>query len=253
MAESLFIPSPLLARHGITALFSLRHGGISQPPFDSLNLGHKLGDEAAHVRENLERLCRAAAAPQPHRSEQVHGCDLLDCHGRGRQHATPADILLTREPGCAVAVRTADCLPILLAAPVQGIVSAVHAGWRGTAMQVVRTAIQAMTRHGADPAAIVATLGPCIGPCCFEVGPEVAEALVEKQPNAAIGPEKNGHFYPDLAAINRQQLLEAGLLPGHIETINACTSCDPERFFSHRRDAGHTGRHLAVVALPSAT
>jgi len=253
MAEPFFIPSPLLASHGIQGVFSLRYGGVSQPPFDSLNLGHNVGDKPKNVSENLGRLCHAAGLPLPHQAERVHGCNLLLCEGHGRLHDAAADILVSREPGCAVAVRTADCLPLLLAAPEQGIIAAVHAGWRGTVKQAARTAVMAMVAKGAAPDAIIASIGPCIGPCCFETGPEVADALAASQPDIQIRSDADGRCYPDLALINRLQLLQAGVAESNIEQVGECTHCHPHRYFSHRRDRGCTGRHLAVVALPSAT
>lgn len=252
MADIRLIRSPLFGSFGLTAAFTERHRGVSPSPFDSLNFGFGLGDADKHVHENI-RLLREAAplSGTPHTARQVHTAEALWCNGEGCDHTDEADILLTDEPGCNVAVRTADCLPLLLADPHLGIVAAAHAGWRGTVQQVAHQSVMQMVQRGSRPQNIIAALGPCIGPCCFETGDDVAEQLAAcvDRGESAI------HFIPkphaDLAAINRMQLLACGLSDTHIEMLNSCTHCQPERFFSYRRDAGATGRHLAVVAMDS--
>ena len=144
-----FMRSELFHAHGINAVFSQRAGGVSSAPFDSLNLGLGLGDSDEHVRVNLAHLCSDAGFPVPHRSVQTHGTNVLLCRGDGTQHTSEADILITSSPLSAVAVRTADCLPILLADRESGIAAAVHAGWRGTAQSVVQKAVDAMQQLGA--------------------------------------------------------------------------------------------------------
>jgi copper oxidase (laccase) domain-containing protein len=129
-----FLRSSLLAEYGITALFSLRTGGVSPPPFDSLNFGLNLGDEDVNIKTNLDSLTKInGLSSLPHQVQQVHGGNLLWCKGSGTMHNDKADILLTDQTETALAVRTADCLPILLADPKTGISAAIHAGWRGTA------------------------------------------------------------------------------------------------------------------------
>ena len=252
MAESNLIRSQLLAAHGITALFTLRSGGVSPPPFESLNFGPD--DSEDNIARNMRILVEHGGLPDaPHQANQVHGAELLWCHGPGAMHTQAADILITDKPDTAIAVRTADCLPILIADPDQGIVAAVHAGWRGTAANVATTAVQAMLKSGATSDRLVASLGPCIGPCCFKVGEKAASALQASVSGADQYISENTQRTADLRAINRLQLLAAGVCDQHIECIDACTSCDADRFFSYRRDGAATGRHLAVVASPSST
>jgi purine-nucleoside/S-methyl-5'-thioadenosine phosphorylase / adenosine deaminase len=184
---------------------------------------------------------------------QVHGCKGLICGGAGRMHPEQADILLSGD-GSPVAVRVADCAPVLLADPTSGIVAAVHAGWRGTAAGIVMHAVQDMLAAGASNVTdIIACIGPCIGPCCFRIGEETAEALRQSCPDAAAFVQsRNGQIFADLAAINRAQLVRAGIGQANIEQLvdgaAACTCCNTGHFFSYRRDGHASGRHLAIVA-----
>ncbi len=243
-----FIESRLFARHRIRGLFSLRNGGISPAPFDSLNFGSGLGDAESNITCNLKRFIASTRLPGiPHQAIQTHQTGTLWCKGSGQTHNTAADILLSDQSDTPLAVRTADCLPVLLADPESGISAAVHAGWRGTSAGVVKQAIQSMTEHGAKPEHILACLGPCIGSCCFNIGEEAASALK----NSAESAHDFVHNSADLRQINRLQLLQQGLSERNIELIEACNACDTKHFFSFRRDAGQTGRHLAIVAATS--
>lgn len=251
MADQVFFRSSLLAKHGITGIFSTRCGGISPAPFDSLNLGTDVGDNGSHVQRNLRLLMRASGLQEvPHQARQVHGIKVLPCRGQGLVHDDEADILISNARGTALAVGTADCLPILLADPEIRGIAAVHAGWRGTVKQAAIAGVAAMQQMGAEPARILASLGPCIGPCCFEIDTHTAQRLAASCPGAAE--HIHGHERPhaDLAAINQAQLLLAGLSPRHIERIEDCTCCQPQRYFSYRRDGANSGRHLAIVACP---
>lgn len=253
--KATFIRSQLLANHGITAIFSLRHGGISPPPFQQQNFGAGLGDDERHIKQNMDNFIKAAALPgPPHQACQVHGVEILQCNGQGRMHHRQADILITTQRDVALAVRTADCLPILLADPIAGIIAAVHAGWRGSAKSIARRAIRAMEQRGADQRRLLAWLGPCIGPCCFAIGTDIAEALQQSIAGAAMRLSYTpSAMFADLQEINRLQLRDAGISSAHIEISRNCTACDAARFFSFRRDHGVTGRHLAVVAIPAST
>lgn len=250
----MLIRSKLLAGAGITGLFTTRHGGDSNKPFDTFNFGGGLGDNDKNIASNMARLCSATSLPLPHQARQVHGRDTFWCRGEGHFHDRDADALLSNRAGTAVAVRTADCLPILLADPTHGIIAAVHAGWRGTAANVAAAAVRSMLSAGAEPEAILASLGPCIGPCCFTIDPDTAAQLAACSAGAPAHVRcKADKCTADLAAINREQLLIEGVRSEHIEWLSSCTSCHPDTFYSHRRDQGTTGRHLAVVALPAST
>jgi len=252
--EPCFLRSELLASHGAIGIFSLRHGGISPPPFDSLNLGSGLGDDEENVTHNINTLIREADLPGvPHRAMQVHGADVFVCHSQGSMHQNQADILMGVD-GASVSVRVADCAPILLADPEMGIVAAVHAGWRGTVAQVAIHAVMAMQQHGARPDQILACIGPSIQPCCFEIDDSTAKHLSQCCDGAHRFIHRCGStVHADLAGINTRQLRCAGITQAHIEHISACTCCDEQRFYSWRRDGKRAGRHLAVVALPDAS
>lgn len=150
------------------------------------------------------------------------------------------DALVTTAPEMWISIRTADCLPILLADPTARVVAAVHAGWRGTAAQIVSKTIQRMLELGAQLSDIRAAIGPGIGPCCFEVGPEVSPLFGEE-----------GQTCINLPAANERQLIEAGLELDQIWVSKECTKCDPERFHSFRRDKEAAGRLVSAIRLVS--
>jgi YfiH family protein len=241
--------SPLLTRHGFVHGSSLRTGGVSRAPYESLNLGRAVGDDPAHVAENLRRFAAAVG----YRADALF--EVSQVHGRELRRVVPSasvedvrresgDALLASE-GAAVGVRSADCVPVLLADPVTRRVAAVHAGWRGVALGVVPAAIAAL----AVPASrLVAAVFPHIRRCCFEVGDEVAEQLAQLQGGAAaIAREHGGKPHVDLASLVLAQLTAAGLAAQNIDDVPGCTRCEPERFFSYRRDGRASGRHLTAI------
>jgi polyphenol oxidase len=222
------------------AAFSTRVGGVSAAPFDSLNLGVLTDDPNDDVVSNRERLA-AALGRDPGRIPiglQVHGGELA--FHAGPQEPSPfarpgspipeVDGHVVAEPGLAPLVFTADCLPVALSGP--GGVAMLHCGWRGLAAGILATGVEAV---GATDAAI----GPGIGPCCYEVGAEVLDAL------AALGPGVAAGRMLDLSEVARRLLRAAGV--ERIEAAGLCTSCEPQLFFSHRRDAGRTGRQGSLA------
>ncbi len=240
----LFLTSKLIeVPHG----FSLRQGGVSSGPFASLNLSESVGDAPLHVRENLERLAEATGrSPQQLATvRQVHGDRVV----RGVPGlAESADGLWTDDAaGPWLAVRCADCVPVLLSGPDGRRVAAVHSGWRGTALRVVARAVEVLVGQGERASTLRAAVGPCIQACCYEVEPQLAERF-----SADFGPKvvRQGRIRPhlDLSAAVRCTLLAAGLLPEWVDVFPGCTACEPGRFYSHRRDGGVTGRHLAFIA-----
>jgi len=239
-------PVPLWRHSGATGAilgFSTRRGGVSLPPYDTLNLGRSTGDRPEAVTENRARLL-AALDLAPDRlatAGQVHGATVTEAMGPG--HHAGCDVLLTRSPGLALAVAGADCMPLLLVAP--GAVAAAHSGWRGTESGAPRAAVRALlSACGADPGRVEAHIGPCIRSCCYVVGPEVASRF----PEAAVS-RPDGAWHLDLPMAARLQLRAEGVPDRAIADTGACTACDPARYFSHRRDAGLTGRHWGIVAL----
>jgi YfiH family protein len=214
---------------GARAAFSTRLGGVSEPPHDSLNLGLLTDDSEEAVTGNRGRLARALgfAPEQVVFARQVHGTRLIEYPRAGG--VVEADGHVVTQPGLAPLVFAADCLPVALRGP--GGVAMVHAGWRGLAGGIVAAGAEAV---GATRAAI----GPGIGPCCYEVGEEVLSAF------AGLGDVADGRML-DLPKVARRLLAEAGV--EQVESAGLCTSCEPELFFSHRRDAGRTGRQAGIA------
>jgi polyphenol oxidase len=244
---------------GARAAFSTRLGGVSKAPFDSLNLGLLTDDEAAAVHENRLRLANALG----HRPEriayglQVHGAELAthsgpqhcefaaDSADNSQRDADPPEVdgQVITEPGLAGLVFVADCLPVALSGP--GGVAMLHCGWRPLAAGIVAKGAEAV---GATAAAI----GPGIGPCCYEVGDEVLGAFADlgegitatDGPKASASGTESARRHLDLPEVARRLLVRAGV--EKVETSSLCTSCNPELFYSHRRDAGRTGRQAGL-------
>jgi polyphenol oxidase len=232
---------------GVRALSTLRRGGVSRQPYESLNLGGHVGDVPSAVAENRGRLRRAARLPaEPTWLSQVHGARVLDLDAlNGAEHPPEADASLTRRPGRVCAILTADCLPVLLAADSGTAVAAAHAGWRGLAGGVIEATVRAL---GLAPESLVAWLGPAIGPRHFEVGGEVRELMVAQDPEASawFAPNTRGRFLADLPALVRRRLSRLGVQ--RIHGGGECTFSSADRYFSYRRD-GTTGRQASLIWL----
>jgi len=271
VAETLFLTSKLLAAEGAVHGFSLRRGGVSTGPLQSLNLGRGVGDDAQAVEENLRRLAHAAGLPGPQAfasAYQVHGDRVVGALDAGEMRdifpatesppsdgsdGIEADAVVALEPGVAASVRVADCVPVLLFAPERGIGAAVHSGWRGTRLSIAARGVRALQHvAGADPKTVLAAIGPSIGRCCYEVSADLADKFRSLfGPDAADDPAKVDHPHLDLRRCVEGALLSAGVRLDHIEQVAGCTSCDRSGYFSHRRDQGRTGRHLAFIASRS--
>lgn len=235
--------------------FSLREGGTSEGAFASLNLGFGVGDDAARVTENHRRLAAAAnlGPGALHTVRQVHGAAVVEVPARQEgpgalpQPFAEADALHTARAGEAVGVKTADCVPILLVDPDTRRVAAIHSGWRGTDADISARAVEALVARGARADRLLAAVGPAIQICCYEVSPELGQRFRSRF-GADIAVEEEGKVHLDLPGAVKQTLLGAGMREAHIEVLLECTACKPERYFSHRRDRGLTGRHLNFVA-----
>ena len=228
---------------GLTLAFTTRRGGVSEAEFESLNLGGSSGDHEAAVHENRRRTLAALGltAGRLATAGLVHGAEIAEVDGPG--HSRGCDALITLKRGVALIVTTADCLPLILTAP--GAVAVAHCGWRGTAAGLPgRVLLAVCTAAGATPRQAQAHLGPCIRPCCYEVGPEVA-----RQFSASARSRVEGRHRLDLAAAARLQLLENGIPPDAIFDTAACTCCSPGWYFSHRRDGIRYGRHWALATM----
>ena len=250
----------------VKAAVASRKGGVSQPPFDSLNMSFSTGDDLAAVRENRRRfLSMLGVDPAAVISCcQVHGTHIevvgkKDC-GRGALLPDTAvaacDGLLTQESGVPLIMNFADCTPLLFYDPVRRAAGLAHGGWRGTAGNIAGIMVRLMKEQcGSDPADILAAIGPAIGPCCFEVGSDVVDAFgrlfsAEEMGRLAIPEEgKKGKFLLNLPMANRMLLLRAGLVPSHIENAGLCTYCRDDLFYSYRKSKGKTGRHMAVIEI----
>jgi YfiH family protein len=220
--------------------FSTRTGGVSEAPFDTLNLGRLTDDDPVHVAENRLRLCREVGADpgELRYGRQLHGPVVRRAEGRGH----PGDGLWTDARGEPLIVFTADCLPIAIArADVERpAIAALHVGWRGLLGGIVEAGAAAL---GPTPTPLAAVIGPGIGPCCYEVGEEVVQPFRERFGDGIV---RNKHL--DLWSAAEQALRAAGVTK--VSRLDLCTACNPELFFSHRRDGGHTGRQglIAYVA-----
>jgi YfiH family protein len=231
-----------------------RLGGVSQAPWTSLNLGGTVGDDQAAVRENHRRAYAALGLDGSRACTvwQVHSADTVVVRGpvAHRRWLARADGIVTDQAGLPLAMRFADCTPILLYDPVLHTIGMAHAGWRGTVSGAAVSTLDAMcTAFGTRPQDVQAAIGPSIGPDRYQVGDEVVEAIRQTfgQTEGLIRRAEDGSAYLDLWAANRLALERAGVT--QIEVAGICTASHTDEFFSHRAEAGRTGRFGAVMAL----
>lgn len=239
-------------RAGLLHAISTRLGGVSQPPYASLNISPAVHDHPDLVRENRRRFTDALGIREQQliTTRQVHGRDALvvDADFRPADPLPAADVQVTDQPGWVLTMRYADCVPVLLVDPERPAVAAVHAGWRGTQVRAAGAAVDLLRdRFGADPAALLAGIGPSIGPCCFEVGDEVAVQFADRPSGLLPRPGCRPHL--DLWELNRLALVEAGVRPDRIELAGLCTRCRSDLFFSHRAHGFPGGRFMATIGL----
>jgi len=255
-----------------THAFGARFGGVSSGIFATLNLGLNLDDKQENVKENYRRFCDAIGIETDDIvfSNQVHGTTIRtvsksDRGGLFTPGKPQADGLITNEPGVALMVFTADCVPILLHDPVKGAIGAVHAGWRGTVAGIANVAVQAMIEQfGCNPHDIKAAIGPCIGVCCYEVGDDVVSALKKALGENISGSELNKcivvitedstqnaqintRYKADLKECNRLILEAAGVKD--ILISDECTHCSNDKYWSHRFTKGQRGSQVAIITM----
>lgn len=255
---------PVFSSPRVGAVMTTRAGGVSQAPWDSLNLRDEVGDDPRAVRENRARLHAAIGRPSVLLA-QVHGAEVctLETLPSGAEEVPPAERV--RADGCATAasdraceIQVADCLPVLFADRQGRAVGAAHAGWRGLAAGVLEATLARVCELAqAPPDQIECWLGPCIGPTHFEVGPEVVAAFLgaeagERSAFHRPSPGGPGRSLLDLAALGRERLRRAGVLApsGNDSSLPWCTRNDPARYFSYRHSA-RTGRMAALVWIRS--
>jgi polyphenol oxidase len=244
-----FLESALLTRHGFRHAFFTRKGGVSEGALASLNFTTLTGDSADHVAENRRR----AAAPLGVRAEHIFV--LSQVHGVAHTRVTASssheevatcqgDIVVTAEP-VAAAIRTADCVPVLLACTQTGLVAACHAGWKGCVAGAIPEAVRVLESLGASR--IVAAIGPHISNAAFEIASDVAGLLLGASPSQDIIEERAGKLYANLRRMARSQLAHAGVNEEAIDDVFGCTVFDREHFFSFRRDGEASGRMLSAI------
>ncbi len=236
-------------------LFTARTAHPSGGP--ALDFDHRKGDNRT-VRESFEAAGRSFGVKPSALfvMRQVHGDDVTVI----RDFPEPADsrarievdAAVTTLPGLVLSVLTADCLPILMVDTKRRVIAAVHAGWRGTVLGIAQKTVRTMAEaFGSSPPDIAAALGPAIGPCCYEVGQDVVESASRAFPFGGefFETRERGKAMMDLAGLNRRLLMEAGVGPDRIHSIDLCTRCHAELFYSYRRDGAETGRMLAGIML----
>src|SRR5687768_7636879 len=243
--------SSLIPSEGFIHGFPERTGGVSEGKRASLNLGFRWGDDQAVVDQN-RRLLAAHVGYDPGQlqvTKHVHGTAVW-CVGEPLPEPPEFDGLVCDRPGPVLGAFAADCIPMLFADPVARVCGACHAGWRGTVAGVARNVVTRMAELGSKPGDIRVALGPSIGPCCFEVGAEVVaefRAALGDLPGLVVAGPVKDHL--DLRVATRAILEAAGVRPEHIDDRPPCTRCEPERFFSYRRDGIEGGVHMGYIAL----
>lgn len=247
------LQSARLRDAGFSHGFSTRRGGVSVAPFASLDLAFTT--EPTALTENRVRLARALGVlpSQLYQVHQVHGNAVAESGGDAlslQNHQ--ADALIARAGTMhAIAIRVADCVPILVADPASGDVAAIHAGWKGVTLGVVGQAVRQL--QGLRPSShLIAAIGPCIGACCFEVGHDVATQIEAAVGIALVDRRTESKSFIDLRRAVRAQLRAAYVQDAYIDEIDACTYCDAETYYSYRRDGAQSGRQVgAIVARES--
>lgn len=231
--------------------FTTRHAGVSSSAYASLNLGLSSGDERQLVEANRDLLLAEIGF------ERADVCSFDQVHGKRVVVATAptwfeheADAVVTADPNLLLVVSAADCLPILFFDPVSGAVGAAHAGWRGTVAGIAAEVVEALQReYGADPSRLSVSIGPGIGACCYEVSDDViSEFAAAGFSSACFHPGRAEKQHLDLVRANREVLTRAGVPQDAVRSLDRCTSCESELFYSHRRDSGKTGRMWGFIS-----
>lgn len=248
----MLLRSDLLARSGFAHGFTTRAGGVSTPPFESADFA--LLRNAAALQENQVRLAAEVGfdASRLFQAEQVHGAEVFVSTKEDRALGAfrlvnarypKADALVAREPGETVGVRVADCVPVLVGDKRTGHVAAIHAGWKGIVAEVIKHALAELKGDASD---LVAAIGPCIGACCFEVSLEVADRIaLGSTQSCIVSTHEPAKAMVDLRRAAAAQLARLGVK--EVEQVGGCTKCEPETYYSFRRDGDNAGRLIGVI------
>ena len=253
----------LLQHKGVSHFVSGRMGGFSEPPFHSLNLGFHVGDNQQTVIKNRRHLASALGICLNYFTfaKQVHkgGVKIITEELRGAGSVVQgkaideSDALVSHVPNICLVVLIADCVPLLFYDPIKNVAGVAHAGWRGTLWQIAKNTIRVFQEgFGSLPGDIIVGIGPSIGPCCYEVGPEVIAQVEEAFYSKEIYIDrvtKQGKGFFDLWEANKAQLISAGIPERNIEVAKICTHCRHDSFFSHRFQKGRTGRFGAGIMI----
>lgn len=243
-----FYTAPNISNTGfVRHFFSTRIGGISTGQYESLNLGIYTNDLTENVQFNMNKIFAAAKMNRDKMTflRQVHSDKFFVVSKDNYEdiNGQYGDALITSEKGIAIGVFTADCVPIILADVKNKIAAVVHAGWKGTALNITGKVLDYMNVHmGTDTKDVTAAIGPSIGPCCYEVGAEVAEKF-------SFVYENKNKFYIDLWRENINQIIDVGVPKERITSSSICTSCNCDKLFSYRRESGNTGRLAAFIEI----
>lgn len=256
-----WVPQPWSAWPDLVAVCSTRRGGFSRGPYAQLNVGWVPGDDPGNVVANRRLLLEALALPPGtvFAAVQVHGSRTAvapfpalparQWPERVVTYLGEADVLVAPGPGVFLFATFADCVPVLLVEPRRRAAALAHAGWRGTAVGAAVAAVAALRAGGSREGDLRALVGPAIGPCCYAVGSEVAEAVAAAVPGGAeaVVRRADGSLRLDLWEANRRQLVAAGLDPAAVAVAGLCTACRRDLLYSHRAEGGRTGRFAAVL------
>jgi polyphenol oxidase len=237
---------------GLLHGFMGRRGGKSVGPYEGLNVSYRVGDDPKVVSQNV---CDMKLAVGIHDGRivtmrQVHGDNIVEVKDKNLKEAGEADGMITAERDIFLGVLTADCVPLLFAAPERKLAAVVHAGWRGTLAGIAEKAVHLFeSQYDVLPAEIEVGLGPSIGPCCYEVKEDVAGPLMKRwgkvsTPSVIV---RDGKTFINLRRLNRDILRAAGVPGKQLHEVGPCTSCDEEECFSYRRVGGETGRQLSFI------
>ena len=243
--------------------FSSRHGGESNHPFHSMNLALHVGDNLESVIKNRKKLMNEIGFSFDAwtAADQVHGNNIAiikkEDKGKGREELNSAiqntDGIVTNEQDILLTSYYADCTPLFFFDPIKKVIGLAHAGWKGTVLKIGAKMVETFVNDfGSKVEDILITIGPAIDQCCYEVNDQVINPLrnsLSLIPVEMVVDKKNGHYDLNLKKVNVQILMEAGILPNHIEISTYCTSCDNHLFFSHRKEKGNTGRMAAWIGF----
>jgi YfiH family protein len=242
----------------LTHAFCTRLGGVSEEDYKSLNISFKEGDLESKVLQNWNRLAMAFGIPLDNflTLNQVHGDDIFVVKPYGdffpADKALNYDAIVTTRENLAICIKTADCVPVFVVDRAKNIIAAVHAGWKGTALEITAKVVRLfLDQYGSYPRDILAAIGPSIGLCCFEVNEEAAESFCSLQDNGEFlftGNRPN-KWIVDLPEANRRQMINCGIPEANIDLSHLCTSCRQDLFFSHRGSGGITGRQLNFIMI----